>query len=59
MNGYVDRMDILKYAEMHGRSAAADLLLLCGPDGYAGSYENYCDLEKLLTCDPAELPELM
>lgn len=47
-NGKIDRIDVLDYAVQHGREAAANLLLLAGPDGYAGSYENYKDLEGLL-----------
>ena len=48
----LDRMDILDYACSHGREAAANLLLLLGPDGYCGSYENYKDLEDLLNNGP-------
>ena len=48
----LDRMDVLEYAEACGREAAANLLLLAGPDGYAGSHENYKDLEALLVHGP-------
>lgn len=44
----LDRFDILGYANEFGWEAAADLLLLAGPDGYCGSYESYCDLMKFL-----------
>lgn len=30
----MNKSDILKYAAEHGKQAAADLLLLIGPDGY-------------------------
>jgi len=42
----MDRYDFLQYAIESGRKAAADLLLLCGPDGYAGA--DYDDLMALL-----------
>ena len=43
----MDRYDFLEYGIANGQKAAADLLLLCGPDGYAGN--DYDDLMKLLT----------
>lgn len=43
------RTDFLEYAITHGKEAAADLLLLCGPDGYLEGYGNYQDLMYLLT----------
>ena len=48
----LDRLDILNYGIECGIEAAANLLLLIGPDGYAGSYENYKDLEDLLNNGP-------
>ena len=44
-----DRMAILEYAIVHGRQAAADLLLLFGPDNYLQGPANYDDLMYLLT----------
>lgn len=41
----LDRLDILKYATDCGLEAAANLLLLVGPDGFLGDYE---DMEKTL-----------
>lgn len=38
------KVDILEYAEAQSNEAAADLLLLCGPDGYDGSYTEYEEL---------------
>ena len=43
--------DFMEYAEANGKPMAADLLLLCGPDGYEGSYEEYEDLERVLNDD--------
>lgn len=43
------RTEFLDYAITHGKQAAADLLLLCGPDGYLQDYDNYQDLMYLLT----------
>ncbi len=48
-DGKVDRAEILEYSIIHGRQAGADLLLLCGADGYLQSYDNYQDLMYLLT----------
>ena len=50
----LDRFDILGYALTNGLEAAANLLLLLGPDGYAGSYESYRDLMDLLNNGPIE-----
>lgn len=44
----ITRREIEEYAEATGKRAAADLLLLCGPDGFAGSYEEYKALERAL-----------
>ena len=38
--------DIMKYAQQHGYRAAADMLLLIGPDGFYGDYGEY---ENLMT----------
>ena len=43
-----DRVFFLRYATEKGAQAAADLLLLIGPDTYCGSYDMYKDLEKTL-----------
>ena len=50
----LDRFDILSYAMTKGVEAAANLLLLVGPDGYAGNYESYKALEALLNNEPNE-----
>lgn len=47
--GKMSRTEFLDYAITHGKAAAADLLLLCGPDGYPQDYDNYQDLMYLLT----------
>lgn len=41
--------EIIDYAQECGLAAAADLLLLVGPDGFAGGYELFCDLERSLS----------
>ncbi len=42
------KQDFLEYAELYGNQAGADLMLLAGPDGYEGSYAEFCELyEKL------------
>ena len=43
------RSKFLEYAITNGKQAAADLLLLCGYDGYLQGVENYDDLMYLLT----------
>lgn len=45
MHDLITKDDILRYAESNGKRAAANLLLLAGPDGYDGSYAEY---EKLM-----------
>ena len=40
--------EIIDYAQEMGLAAAADLLLLVGPDGFAGDYELYIILERSL-----------
>lgn len=47
------KQDFLEYAEEMGRQAAADLLLLCGPDGYDGGYDEYIELERQLNEEDA------
>ena len=42
------KQDFIEYAEDKGKQAAADLLLLAGPDGYGGTYDEYLELEKEL-----------
>ena len=43
------RTEFLDYAITNGKEAAANLLLLCGPDGYLQDYNNYQDLMYWLT----------
>ncbi len=44
----MSREDILSYEEKFGPSAAADFLLLVGPDDFEGTYEEYnCLMDKL------------
>ena len=50
----LDRFDILGYAKTNGIEAAANLLILIGPDGYAGSYESYRAILDLLNNGPNE-----
>lgn len=39
--------DIWEYAEINGFAAAADLLILNGPNEFAGNYDQLlCDLEN-------------
>lgn len=40
--------EIIDYAMEYGLEAAANLLLV-GPDGFAGDYEEYCGLERSLS----------
>lgn len=40
--------EILDYAKSCGKKAAANLLFLLGPDGFAGSYTEYKQLEAKL-----------
>ena len=40
--------DIIEYAKDCGVKAAEDLLLLCGPDGFDGTYDEYVELQKEL-----------
>ena len=48
MDERITRMDIDEYANIHGNRAAADLLLLAGYDGFAGTYEEYNELMEML-----------
>ena len=41
--------DVMDYAKQTGKESAADLLLLLGPDGYSGTYEEYNELMYILT----------
>lgn len=47
-NSTISKQDILEYAQDCGAEAAANLLLLGGPDGYAGDYDEYKELEAML-----------
>ena len=40
--------EIMEYAQVCGLESAANLLLLVGPDGFKGDYDDYCRLEKIL-----------
>ena len=40
--------DIMAYAQKCGYGAAADMLLLIGPDGFCGDYREYEDLMSFL-----------
>lgn len=42
------KQEILDYAKECGKEAAANLLILVGPDGFAGSYAEYETLEAEL-----------
>lgn len=44
----MNRKIILDYAKECGKEAAANLLILVGPDGFAGSYAEYEALEAEL-----------
>lgn len=48
MSGLMSREEILDYAKDCGYEAAANLLLLGGPDAYDGDYDDYKDLEQKL-----------
>ena len=50
MNGtsVMTKQEILDYAKECGKEAAANLLILVGPDGFAGSYAEYEALEAEL-----------
>ena len=45
----MSRADFLNYAERFGKESAADLLLLCGPDGFDEDYDEYQDLMYFLS----------
>ena len=38
--------DFIEYEEMWGFDFAVNLFLLCGPDGFIGTKEDYCKLEN-------------
>ena len=44
----MDTNDILSYEEKFGAAAAADFLLLIGPDDFKGTYEEYNSLMDML-----------
>lgn len=50
MNGTsrITKQEILDYAKDCDKKAAANLLILVGPDGFAGSYAEYVALEAEL-----------
>ena len=43
------RQDVLDYARKTSNESAANLLLLLGPDGYEGDYQDYNELLYILT----------
>ena len=43
------RQDILDYASKTSHESAANLLLLLGPDGYGGDFQDYNELMYILT----------
>lgn len=44
----ITRDDVLRYAERHGAAQAYNLLLLAGPDAYAGDYAEYEGIMSML-----------
>ena len=40
----MSREEIMYFAEMHGPEYGLDMLILAGPDGFEGSYADYCEL---------------
>ncbi len=44
----MSEQEIMEYAQDCGLEAAANLLLLVGPDGFEGDYDAYLKLEKYL-----------
>ena len=38
--------EIMEYAESNGKAAAYGILLLVGPDGFDGTYDEYLALER-------------
>lgn len=47
-NSKLSRIDVLEYALFFGPQGGADLLLLAGPGGFDGDYDEYLRLEELL-----------
>lgn len=47
-NRPINKDDILEYAAVHGDESAYGLLLLVGPDGFDGTWDEYCSLEEQL-----------
>ena len=45
----MNREQILEYARQTGNESAANLLLLVGPDGFDGDYQDYNELMYILT----------
>ena len=45
----MNREQILEYARQTGNESAANLLLLLGPNGFAGNYQDYNELMYTLT----------
>ncbi len=44
----MSELEIMEYAQDCGLEAAANLLLLVGPDGFEGDYDAYLKLENYL-----------
>ena len=48
MDNIITADDVIEYQACQGTEAAYSLLLLAGPDGYAGDYYEYRDLLNTL-----------
>lgn len=48
-NFSMTRQDVMDYANKTSNEFAANLLLLLGPDGYDGDYQDYNELMYILT----------
>lgn len=49
--------EVLEYALHQGYESAFDLLILCGPDGFSGSVEEYTKLYEFLEFASAYVAE--
>lgn len=50
----INKKDILDYEWACGRESAYNLLILVGPDGFDGDYDEYKELEARLQADTSE-----
>ncbi|MBQ1776626.1 MAG: hypothetical protein IIZ93_00570 [Acidaminococcaceae bacterium] len=48
-NFSMTRQDVMAYARKTSNESAANLLLLLGPDGYEGDFQDYNELMYILT----------